>query len=191
MLTRESLGLIYDELDKSDQIVTIFTGLVPSHPIGPVYKTSFIDRLMFLVDLGYRNIWVCEWAAKIGSLECLVYAHDPPDGGSICPWNEVICACAAGVGSLECLEYAHTHGCPWDERTCDWAANSGSLECLKYAHEHGCPWDEWACIYSAGGGSLECLEYAHTHGCPWDERIYKNTESLECLEYARIHNCPQ
>ena len=136
MLTRESLSLIFDELDKSDRIVSLFTGLVYPYPTVSVYKEWFKYRLMFLVDIGCIDLWVCDTAAESGSLECLKYAHEHG-----CRWDSWTCGFNAEAGSLECLEYAHTHGCPWDEATCTKAAISGSLECLEYAHTHGCPWD--------------------------------------------------
>jgi hypothetical protein len=156
MLTRESLGLIFDELDGADRIVTVFTGLVPSHPIGSVDGQDFTNRPIFMIDLGCRDLWICNVAAREGSLECLRYARK-----SGCPWTVWTCMIAACVGSLECLEYAHENGCPWNEWTCNRAAEAGYLECLKYAREHGCPWDEWVCAWAAEAGSLECLKYAH------------------------------
>ena len=134
MLTRESLGLIFDELDKSDKIVAVFSGLVPPYPIGSIYTRDFKDRLIFLVDLGCRDTFVCAMVALDGSRECLKYAHEHG-----CPWDIWTCAYAAYSRSLECLEYAHTHGCPWNTYTCSNAAVSGSLKCLEYAHIHGCP----------------------------------------------------
>jgi hypothetical protein len=156
MLTRESLSVIFNELEEVDRIVAVFTGLVPPYPIGDVYKINFRDQLILLIDLGCRDKWICESAAMDDSLECLKYAHEHN-----CPWDERICAWAAR--NLECLEYAHTHGCPWDELTCAFAADNGSLACLKYAHEHGCPWNRWTCEWASNDA---CLEYAIAYGCP-------------------------
>ena len=134
MLTRESLRLIFDELGDASRIVAVFTGLVPPYPIGLMNVWDFVDRLMFLVDIGYRGAWVCEKAARAGSLECLKYAH-----AHGCPWNRWTCVSAAAAGSLECLKYAHEHGCPWDGYTRLNAVINGSLECLEYAKSNGCP----------------------------------------------------
>jgi hypothetical protein len=188
MLTRESLGLIFDELEYADRIVAVFTGLVPSHPIGFISVGWFKGNLNFLVDLGCRDKRVCEWAAEAGSLECLKYAHDHG-----CSWDIWTCTYAAYYGSLECLKYAHDpptgDGCCWDKWVCVHAASGGSLECLKYAHENGCPWDEGTCGNAAYHGSLECLKYAHEHGGPWNEATYHNAKPV-CLEYLISNGCP-
>ena len=186
MLTRESLWLIFDELNYYARIVAVFSRLVPPYPIGSVDKKWFKYRLILLVDFGCRDRWICNKAVKTGSLKCLKYARDHG-----CSWDTDTSAWAAQTGSLACLEYAHKHGCPWDRWTCTYAAGHGSLECLEYAHEHGCPWDEWTCTYAANAGSLKCLKYAHEHGCPWDKltRTYALTEA--CLDYAIFNGCPQ
>jgi hypothetical protein len=165
MLTRESLGLIFDELGDADHIVAVFSGLVYPYPIGIVYMVWFDDRLIFLVDIGCRDRWICAWAARAGSLECLKYARSHG-----CPWDLSTSMNAARAGSLECLRYAHEHGCPWDRYTCTGAVKAGSLECLKYAHEHGCSWDKStyreaeADAYFRGASSV-CLEYLIFNGC--------------------------
>jgi hypothetical protein len=185
MLTRESLGLVFNELGKYDRIVAVFTGLVPPYPIGDV-DVGGIKSLILLIVLGRRDGWICTNAVYTGSLECLKYAHE-----NGCPWDEDICRIAARGGYLECLEYAHTHDCPWDKRTCASAAFFGHLECLKYAHEHGCPWNELTCEFAAAVGSLACLKYAHEHGCPWDHWTCEWASNEACLEYAIAHGCPQ
>ena len=124
MLTRESLSLIFDGLRDADRIVAVFSGLVPPYPIGPVCVILFEDRLMFLVDIGCRDIWICEWAARTGSLECLEYAHTHG-----CPWGLWTSINAARTGSLECLKYAHENGCPWNYSIREWASNEA---CLGY-----------------------------------------------------------
>ena len=185
MLTRVSLGLIFDELNKSDCVVAVFTGLVPSRPIGIVNMRWFEDRLMFLVDIGCRNSWVCDVAAKAGSLECLDYARR-----SGCRWDKWTSASAARAGSLECLKYAHTHDCPWDSYVCIQSVRAKSLPCLEYAHTHGCPWDEWTCVHAVMNESLECLKYAHEHGCPWNEWCFRVASGV-CLEYLTSNGYPQ
>ena len=105
MLTRESLGLIFDGLEDADRIVSLFTGIVYPYPIVSVDMEWFEDRLMFLVDIGCRHIWVCDSAAKSGSLECLKYAHEQG-----CPWDSCTRMYALREGSLECLEYLRNMG---------------------------------------------------------------------------------
>jgi hypothetical protein len=157
MLTRESLGLIFDELGDADRIVSLFTGLVYPYSIVCVDKRCFEDRLMFLVDIGCIDLWVCDSAAKSGSLECLKYAHSHS-----CPWDALTCSWAAR--NLECLKYAHENGCPLNEAFCTWAAKAASLECLKYAHDHGCPWDYRTYQEAANDA---CFKYAEVNGCPF------------------------
>ena len=183
MLTDGSLSVIYNEVDGAERVIMIFSGLIQCHPIGGVIIDWFGYDLKFLVDLGCRDVWICNTAANTGSLECLEYAHTHG-----CPWDKGTCKYAARGGYLKCLKYAHEHGCPWDHWTCIYA---GSLKCLEYAHAHGCPWDELTTSHAAREGSLECLIYAHEHGCPWDKWTCFWVSSRICLEYLKANGCPQ
>ena len=58
MLTQGALSLIFDELEYADQIVAVFSRLVPPYPIGSVYGILFRYRLICLVDLGCRQYWI-------------------------------------------------------------------------------------------------------------------------------------
>ena len=111
------------------------------------------------VDVDPWGRYTCTFAAMIGHLDCLQYAHEHG-----CEWDERVCTYAAKNGHLDCLTYAREHGCPWSDTTCVSAAQHGHLDCLQYAHEHGCPWDA-ARVYrtAANNGHLDCLTYARKH----------------------------
>ena len=107
--------------------------------------------------------YICSEAAKMQSVEELMYVHDVLG----LPWDADTCEAAARSGSIDCLGYAHASGCPWDALTCATAAAFGRLHCLAYAHEHGCEWSSSTVESATQNGEVECLKYAHTHGCPF------------------------
>mgnify|MGYP001598206709 CR=1 FL=1 len=107
-----------------------------------------------------RVVDITRYAAEIGQLDCLRYAHE-----NGCELTEVTCIAAAANGHLDCLKYAHENGCEWDKDTCLYAARNGHLNCLKYAHENGCEWDEDTCFYAIYEGHWDCFKYAYDNGC--------------------------
>ena len=83
------------------------------------------------VEWGERT---AEYAAGVGSLECLSYAI--AHGARIDAWTT---SRAARAGQLQALKLLRLHGCPWDEYTTRSAYLGGHDACLRYALDNGCP----------------------------------------------------
>jgi len=142
------------------------------------------------VDWGTDTHVIIAEAARAGSLECLVFAHQA--GCAIAADHANF---AAAGGHLSCLKYilSHVNARAGEARThnigsmCAAASEFNHLDCLVYLRENKCMWDKRSCHGAAARGALECLKYAVEHGCIYDKaRCY--TAAVEgrhmlCAEY--------
>jgi len=80
------------------------------------------------------NDEVCIYAAQMGHLSCLQYAHE-----SGAPWDARTTLGAASTGQLHCLHYLYAQGCPWGAETYIAATSKGFTECAQFVADRGCP----------------------------------------------------
>lgn len=173
---------------------------------------DYLDCILFnVLKHKYGNLelvnrtTICQYAAEIGDLECLKYAHEHD-----CPLNKDYCTANAALGDhLECLIYACENGCLLNVLACTYAAIGGSTNCLKYIFEDGPHEKDLKEIMKKMGtddeddsdgesstfsfrneimngaiesGNLACVKYLHGHGC--------SLEIENAKEVARCHNMP-
>ena len=90
--------------------------------------------------LGEPAKYVCEYAARLGSVRLLKWARV-----NNLDWNSYTCCHAAQNGHLPALKYLHENGCPWNPKICYYAAYNEHWDCLQYAVDNKCPgWEEYA-----------------------------------------------
>lgn len=177
----------------------------------------FDETFKYIVDTNKlkNNRDICNYAAKNGYLNCLIYAHEHGY-----QWDSITCLCAVMEGHLDCFQYAHEHGCEWNNQSIYIAAaESGHLNCLIYAHVHAHERSNQSvyivaaksdhlncliyeiefehlnsnvCIFAARRGHLDCIKYAHKHRCELSPAILVEAvehNHLDCLQYAHEHGC--
>lgn len=139
-------------------------------------------KVMFLKEFNSTHKDnLCNWTAKNGYLDCLIYAHQ-----NGCPWDKNTCKLASKNGHLECLMYLHQNGCPWDVESVHETVKGGHLDCLMYLHKNGC-YILNSIDYAAAHGHLDCLIYLNQNGCTWLHSTTFNVVRygwLDCIKYG-------
>lgn len=146
----------YDEYEPSKKYLNFAKYM---NSVDSVERLNILKHVSSLLKDTEHTCDVCNVCAKIGSLECLKYAHE--NGYE---WDKETSYIIVKEGNVDCLKYAHENGYGWYIGICNITAQCGQLECSKYLRKNGCNCDKDTC--SSAAGDLECPKYLHENGCP-------------------------